>query len=84
MSPLDEQAVRDAVSRTHALLVVDEDYQEFGLSGELAALIMEAGIQARYARVCTRTTIPYARHLERETLPNVDRIVKAALQLLEI
>lgn len=83
VSPLDEQAICDAVSHTRALLVVDEDYQGFGLSGELAALVIESGIQARYARVCTRTTIPYARHLESETLPNVDRVVNAALQLLE-
>ncbi|MFW6135496.1 MAG: hypothetical protein ACOC7N_01595 [Chloroflexota bacterium] len=31
----------------------------------------------------TETTIPYARRLEEETLPNVERIVAAALQLME-
>lgn len=65
------------------MLVVDEDYEGFGLSGELAAIVSEAGIPARYARVCTETTIPYARRLEQETLPNTDRIVTAALQLVE-
>ncbi len=83
VSPLDRKTVCEAVSRTRALLVVDEDYEGFGLSGELAAVVLEAGIPARYARVATRTTIPYARRLEDETLPNVERIHAAALQLME-
>ena len=70
------------MSRTHRLLVVDEDYEGFGLSGELAAVILEADIAFKYARVCTQTTIPYARHLEDETLPNVARIVEACEQLM--
>ena len=61
---------------------MDEDYEAFGLSGELAATVLEAGIPCRFARVCTRTTIPYAPHLERETLPNIDRITAAARKLL--
>jgi pyruvate dehydrogenase E1 component beta subunit len=64
------------------LLVVDEDYQAFGLSGELAAIVMEQGVQARYARVCTRGTIPYSRSLELEAIPNARRIVAAARDLL--
>jgi len=63
--------------------VVDEDYESFGLSGELAAVALEAGLTFQYARVCTQSTIPYARHLEDETLPNVKRIVKAVEQLVE-
>lgn len=82
VSPLDREAVREAASRTGHLLAVDEDYEAFGLSGELAAVVLEAGIHCRFARVCTRTTIPYAPHLEREALPNTDRIVAAARKLL--
>jgi len=72
----------NAVSKTGRLLVVDEDYDTFGLSGELAAIMLEAGIQVRYGRVCTRDTIPYSRHLEDETLPNTQRIVDTALQVI--
>jgi len=43
------------------MLVIDEDYEGFGLSGELAAIVLEAGISVKYARVCTQTTIPYSR-----------------------
>lgn len=61
--------------------MVDEDYEGFGLSGELAAVALESGLSPRFERVCTRGTIPYARHLEDEALPNVARIVRAAQRL---
>jgi pyruvate dehydrogenase E1 component beta subunit len=83
VSPLDRGMVREAVARTGRMLVVDEDYEGFGLSGELAAVVLEAGIPVRYGRVCTRTTIPYARDLEEETLPNVQRILDAARGIVE-
>ncbi len=76
--PLDKETVIEAVGRSDRLLVVDEDYREFGLSGELAALVMEAGLHPRFARVCLDGTIPYASHLEKAALPNVDRIIEAA------
>jgi pyruvate dehydrogenase E1 component beta subunit len=81
VSPLDRAAVCEAVAQTGRLLVVDEDYEGFGLSGELAAVVLEAGVSFQYARVCTRTTIPYARHLEEQVLPSSDRICAAARQL---
>jgi pyruvate dehydrogenase E1 component beta subunit len=83
IAPPDRTAVCDAVSKTGRLLVVDEDYETFGLSGELAAMVLEAGIPVRYGRVCTKETIPYARDREDQTLPNVQRIVAAALKILE-
>ena len=60
----------------------NEDYERFGLSGELAAVVLEAGIPLRYARVCTQDTIPYARDLEDQALPNVQRFIDAALNLM--
>jgi len=82
ISPLDKTAVCEAVEQTGRLLVVDEDYEGFGLSGELSAVVSEAGISYRYARVCTQTNIPYARHLEDQTLPNQQRICASVRQLL--
>ncbi|MDX1614385.1 MAG: transketolase C-terminal domain-containing protein [Candidatus Promineifilaceae bacterium] len=81
VAPLDRDAVCQSVAVTGRLLVVDEDYEGYGLSGELAAIALEQGLNFRYRRVCTKTTIPYARYLEAQTLPNVARIMKAALQL---
>lgn len=81
VSPLDKNTLCTELGRTRRLLVVDEDYQGFGLSGELAAVALEAGLTFKYARVCTQTTIPFARHLEDEVLPNVGRIVAACVEL---
>jgi pyruvate dehydrogenase E1 component beta subunit len=74
--------VNAAVAKTGKLLVVDEDYEGFGLSGELAAVVLESGVPVQFDRVCTRETIPYARVLEDQVLPNVERIVDAGLQMV--
>lgn len=81
VSPLDKETVCEAVGKSGRLLVVDEDYREFGLSGELAAAVLEAGIPAKFGRVCTETAIPYSRKLEEQVLPNTGRIVSGALML---
>jgi pyruvate dehydrogenase E1 component beta subunit len=83
VQPLDRQAVCEAVRGSRRLLVVDEDYRDFGLSGELAATVMEAGIGARYARVCVEDRIRFDRRREAQVLPNTDRIVAAASRLVE-
>ena len=83
VAPLDVDTVTEAVGRTRRLLVVDEDYEAFGLSGELAAALLERGLEFRFGRVCTRTTIPYARHLEDQVLPSTDRIVEGIRKLVE-
>lgn len=77
ISPLDIDTVVKSVSKTGRLLVVDEDYHAFGLSGELAALALEAGVDFQYKRVCTDGTIPFNRDLENAALPNVPRILDA-------
>ncbi|BDG05963.1 alpha-ketoacid dehydrogenase subunit beta [Anaeromyxobacter oryzae] len=80
--PLDRAAVAASVARTGRLLVVDEDYREAGLSGELAAVALEAGLAPRFGRVCVEDTLPYARPLEDAALPGVARIVAAARRLV--
>ncbi|MFH1149167.1 MAG: transketolase C-terminal domain-containing protein [Actinomycetota bacterium] len=80
--PLDTAAILEAARRCRRVVVVDEDYRAFGLSGEVAAVIAESGTDARFARVCTEGTIPYARRLEDTALPNVGRILEAARGIL--
>jgi pyruvate/2-oxoglutarate/acetoin dehydrogenase E1 component len=82
VSPIDKLTVCETVSKTGRVLVVDEDYQRFGLSGELAAIILEAGIPVKYGRVCTEETIPYARYLEDRTIPSTSRIINAVRELI--
>jgi len=79
--PLDKETVVNSVRKTKRLVVIDEDYQDFGLSGELAAICLEAGLLFSYARICTKETIPYARRLEDQVLPNTHRIVETVLRM---
>lgn len=82
LRPLDAASVVDSVRRTGALVVIDEDYRECGLSGELAAAVLEAGLAPRYARVCVEDTLPYARAREDAALPNIDRIRAAVASVV--
>lgn len=82
LRPLDRDAVARSVRRSGRLVVVDEDYTTFGLSGELAAVVLEAMLTPRYARVGLDDTLPYAPDLEAEALPNVGRIVEAVRAVL--
>jgi pyruvate/2-oxoglutarate/acetoin dehydrogenase E1 component len=83
IAPLDRKTVIRDVKHTGRILVIDEDYREYGLTGELAATLLEAGLTARYARVAVEKTIPFAIDGEREVLPNVTRIAAAARQLMK-
>jgi len=82
LRPLDTAAVVESVRKTGRLVVVDEDYREYGLSGELAAVALEAGLSPRFGRVCVEDTMPYARDLELAALPNADRIHAAVAAVM--
>lgn len=82
VSPMDVATVCAVARECESVMVVDEDYGPFGLSGEVAAVLAEAGISRPFARVAATGVIPYATHLEREVLPSVGRIVDAAGRLL--
>ena len=83
VTPLDKETLCQAASKTNRFLVADEDYKGFGLSGELAATLLEGGVTAKFARVCVEETIPYDRRREIQALPNVKRIVDAARGLMQ-
>ncbi len=84
--PLDREAVLTSVAKTGRLLVVDEDYQSFGLSGEIAATVAETDpgmLRAPVRRVAVPDVpIPYARSLESAVLPTRERITAAARELV--
>ncbi len=82
VAPLDVEGIATSVSKTAKLVVVDEDYKFCGLSGEIAAALLEREIKFEYRRVCTEHTIPYARELEYKTLPNTKRILEISRELV--
>ena len=78
--PLDTQTIVESVSKTGRLVVVDEDYRSFGVSGEIIARAAENGLSDLTAveRVTMPDTpIPYARPLEQEVNPGTDDIIEA-------
>ena len=84
--PLDRQGIIASVQKTHRLLVVDEDYHSFGMSGEVVTTVIEGAfdyLDAPPVRVTTPDIpIPYSRPLEQWALPSIDRIVEASSNLL--
>lgn len=84
--PLDRQTILESVGKTNRLLVVDEDYQSFGLSGEIAAVIVESDptlLKSPMKRVCVPDVpIPYSRSLEYAVLPTQSRIMDAIRQMV--
>ena len=82
--PLDRETIAASVAKTGRLLVVDEDYQSFGVSGEIVASVVERapGSLRAAERVCIPDVpIPYARDLEYAVLPTRDRIEAACRRL---
>ena len=81
--PLDVEAIVASVAKTGRLLVVDEDYLNFGMTGELAALVAERLDRIRLKAPIRRlgipgVSIPYSPALEKHVIPQVDHIVAAA------
>jgi pyruvate/2-oxoglutarate/acetoin dehydrogenase E1 component len=81
--PLDIETLKNSVNKTEALLIVDEDYKNFGLSSEISAILLEEGLSFKYGRVCTENTIPYSRELEDRVLPNTKRIIDETITILK-
>ncbi len=84
--PLDKETILDSVKKTHRVLVVDEDYKSFGMSGELVALIAEEALDyldAPPKRLAVPDVpIPYSRPLEQYISPSVDAIAQAVRDLV--
>jgi pyruvate dehydrogenase E1 component beta subunit len=84
--PLDREAIRTSVAKTGRLVVVDEDYLSFGLSGEVIATVTDVDpgmFRSAPVRVAVPDVpIPYARPLEYAVLPRQDRIEAAIRQTL--
>ncbi|MCO6057543.1 alpha-ketoacid dehydrogenase subunit beta [Pseudomonas sp. MOB-449] len=79
--PLDREHVIASVRKTGRLIVVDEDYHSFGVSGEIIASVVEHDIgmlKARPQRVAfPDIPIPFTPPMEQWALPSAAKIVAA-------
>lgn len=87
--PLDRAAVLKSVAKTGRLLVADEDYLGFGLSGEISAIVAEnldtLQLKAPVRRLAVpNVPIPYSRPLEQFVIPQVSSVVAAVQALMTL
>jgi pyruvate dehydrogenase E1 component beta subunit len=79
--PLDREAILESVSKTGRLIVVDEDYRSYGVSGEVVATVTDQDpgmLRVPAQRIAVPDVpIPYAHDLEYAVLPRHDRIEQA-------
>ena len=76
-----------SVAKTGRLLVADEDYLGFGLTGEIAAIVAEnldtVRLLAPVKRVAVpNVPIPYSRPLEQFVIPQVSSLAGAVRELM--
>jgi pyruvate dehydrogenase E1 component beta subunit len=86
LTPLDTETVLESVRKTGKLVVVDEDYRSYGVTGEIVARAAEdalADLDAVERVALPDVPIPYSRPLENEVLPGVDDITAAVRNVQE-
>ena len=86
IKPLDIALVAASVRKTHRCVLVEEGHLFAGICAELGFQIMEHcfdSLDAPIERVCQRETpMPYSKVLERESIPNSERIIAALEKVL--
>ena len=78
--PLDTETIVDSVEKTGNLVVVDEDYRSYGVTGEIVASVADEALGALESveRVAIPDVpIPYARPMENEVVPDAGDIEAA-------
>jgi pyruvate/2-oxoglutarate/acetoin dehydrogenase E1 component len=85
--PLDVESIVASVKKTGRLVVVDEDYLNFGMTGELAAVVAERLDEIKLKAPIRRlgvpgVSIPYSPALEKVVIPQADHVVEAVEQLM--
>jgi len=83
--PLDKETILASIRKTHRALVVHEAIKRAGYGAEIVSLIVEEAfddLDAPPRRLAgLETPIPYAAHLEKTVVPQVEDIVRAAKEL---
>ena len=85
--PLDVKALVESAKKTAHVIVLDEGYERYGVTAELAAVIAEGAFYYLDAPVkrmgAMNVPIPFSPVLEDLTVPNPDQVVEFAKDLLD-
>lgn len=86
LTPLDEETLIKSVMKTSRCIVIDEGYQRFGATAEIASVVARGAffyLDAPVERIgAMDVPIPFSPVLEDQTIPNPDVVVRAARNLL--
>ena len=87
LSPMDNEAILSSVRKTRKIVITDEDYPRCSIATDISALVAEEAfdyLDAPPIRVTPpHTSIPYSMSLEPLYLPTKERVVEAAISVLE-
>jgi pyruvate/2-oxoglutarate/acetoin dehydrogenase E1 component len=84
--PLDKNTLIESAKKTSRVIVIDEGYEQYGVTAELASIIADGAfyyLDAPVKRIgAMNVPIPFSPVLEDLTIPNAEKIFHAAKQLL--
>jgi pyruvate dehydrogenase E1 component beta subunit len=83
--PLDKQTLIDSAKKTSRAIVVDEGYERYGVTAEIAAVIADGAfyyLDAPVKRIgAMDVPVPFSPVLEDLTVPNEQRVAETARAL---
>ncbi|HYK85398.1 MAG TPA: alpha-ketoacid dehydrogenase subunit beta [Ktedonobacteraceae bacterium] len=86
LSPLDEETILNSVSKTHRLVVVDEDNPRCSAATDIAALVADKGFTQLDAPIklvtAPHTPVPFSPPLEQFYVPSPERIIATVQELM--
>ena len=86
LTPLDEETLVDSVKKTSRCIVIDEGYQRFGVTAELASVVASKAfyyLDAPVERIGGMDVpIPFSPGLEDQTIPNEETVIRLARTLV--
>jgi acetoin:2,6-dichlorophenolindophenol oxidoreductase subunit beta len=86
LAPLDEETICESVSRTHRMVVVDEDTPVASMARDIAARVMDKAFDYLDAPVKTVTApnvpVPFSAVLEAQYVPRSSEVLSAVHQLM--
>ena len=86
LRPLDRETIIESVKKTHAAVVLEDDWLTYGIGAEVAASISDGAfdyLDAPVRRVAmAEVPMPYSKPLETAALPSRDDVITAIRQTL--
>jgi pyruvate dehydrogenase E1 component beta subunit len=87
LRPLDRETIINSVKKTHAAVMLEDDWLTYGIGAEIAATISDGAfdyLDAPVRRVAmAEVPMPYAKSLETAAMPSDHDIIQAIYQTLD-